>query len=180
MIDTCSDCQDTKFLPREGANRNTGASDRAKIDPYFSRVYCLACILGMTMRIPSTPVFITALCFGLSIGPTRTGAWESDVHYGLTLWLAVKAGYSSSDAKTIADANQGVDDSWLTGPLQSTAIAACLTTPDSVGAVTVHGHHFASERDPPDSPANRHVTPGKIWKQVRERPIPQPSAATPS
>lgn len=117
----------------------------------------------------------TIVFVGLAVTCNHAAAWESDVHYGLTKWLALQAGYSPDDAEVIAGANQGVDDSWLTGPLQSTAIAACLQTPDPSGAKIVHDHHFASELDPPDSPANRKLNAGAIWKDVRPRIVPQSS-----
>jgi RHS repeat-associated protein len=38
------------------------------------------------------------------------GAYEKDVHYNLTKYLALQAGYSGSDAEKIAFADQGIDD----------------------------------------------------------------------
>jgi len=44
------------------------------------------------------------------------GRYERDVHYNLTYYLAVKAGFSKNQARIIASANQGVDESKVTGP----------------------------------------------------------------
>lgn len=44
------------------------------------------------------------------VSPTGT-AWEVDVHYVLTSWLAEKAGFSSDNAQQIAQADQSIDDS---------------------------------------------------------------------
>ena len=45
------------------------------------------------------------------------GLYQKDVHYDLTFWLARQAGYSVDDARAIAGADQGVDDSWKTCPI---------------------------------------------------------------
>jgi hypothetical protein len=49
---------------------------------------------------------ISALVVFLLSGSLAVQAWESDVHYVLTWWLAVKAGFSRGDADTIARADQ--------------------------------------------------------------------------
>jgi RHS repeat-associated protein len=43
------------------------------------------------------------------------GRYERDVHCSLTYYLAVKAGFNSNQATQIASANQGVDESRVTG-----------------------------------------------------------------
>ena len=63
----------------------------------------------------------------LLVGAPRAAlAWEHDVHYGLTKWLALKAGFSSVDAEIIAAEDRKVDESWLTGPMHMTVISACF------------------------------------------------------
>ena len=47
------------------------------------------------------------------------GRYERDVHYNLTYYLAVKTGFTQNQAKQIAAANQGVDDSRITGSFVS-------------------------------------------------------------
>jgi len=44
------------------------------------------------------------------------GRYERDVHYNLTYYLAARAGFNIDQARQIATANQGVDDSPITGP----------------------------------------------------------------
>ncbi len=46
------------------------------------------------------------------------GRYERDVHYNLTQYLAVQAGYSSAKAELIAGANQGVDDETPANPFK--------------------------------------------------------------
>jgi len=41
--------------------------------------------------------------------PLTAAAWEADVHFGLTRWLAVQAGFSAPQADAIATGNQRVD-----------------------------------------------------------------------
>jgi RHS repeat-associated protein len=49
------------------------------------------------------------------------GLYEADVHHDLTFALAIRVGFSREDAATIANADQGVDDSPQTGPFASVA-----------------------------------------------------------
>jgi len=41
--------------------------------------------------------------------PVSVAAYESDVHYGLTRWLALKAGFDPGQADAIALGNQRLD-----------------------------------------------------------------------
>lgn len=53
---------------------------------------------------------IGALAFVLSIASSPpANAYEGDVHYGLTLWLAIRAGFDRAHAEAIALADQRVD-----------------------------------------------------------------------
>jgi RHS repeat-associated protein len=45
------------------------------------------------------------------------GLYQSDVHYYMTFFLAVAAGFSYDDARTIAQADQYIDDNPLTRPI---------------------------------------------------------------
>ena len=49
--------------------------------------------------------YLCALVISASLvvlAPSALLAWEEDLHYGLTKWLAYKAGFSLADAETIA------------------------------------------------------------------------------
>ena len=98
-------------------------------------------------------------------------AWEVDVHYGLTRWLAIQAGYTNDQAEQVAQGDQGVDDSWITGPVHGTIVAACVGR-DPAGSDTVHDHHFPSKSDPPADPAKRSVTSGEVWRDGKRRDVP--------
>ena len=44
-----------------------------------------------------------------AVSCSSSQAYESDVHYGLTRWLALRAGFNESQAEAVAVANQRVD-----------------------------------------------------------------------
>ena len=50
----------------------------------------------------------------------RNGRYEEDVHRDLTFALALAAGFNVTSARTIADANQAVDDNPATSPMGMT------------------------------------------------------------
>jgi hypothetical protein len=86
------------------------------------------------------------------------GAAESDVHYGLTMWLALKAGFNEREAATIATGSQRVDS----GDMQYIDVGllyACLGKDDE-GAQRAGAHHYPSAGAVPGAPQTRLVTPG--------------------
>lgn len=67
------------------------------------------------MYLVSTRKFRQTKCLGLAVSLlalTASSAWtyERDVHYDLTRYLAIWAGFSKEDAQEIAKSNQGLDD----------------------------------------------------------------------
>lgn len=90
---------------------------------------------------------------GLSIVLAAVGeacAYEADAHYGLTKWLAAKAGFSSEQSELIARGNQRVDF----GSMEYMRLLfdyACLK-PDLDVAEEARASHF-----PSDSPATAPV-----------------------
>ncbi|WP_025599815.1 DUF6765 family protein [Burkholderia sp. WSM2230] len=90
--------------------------------------------------------------------PLTCAAFESDVHFGLTLWLAKKAGFAPGEAEAIAVANQRLDAGsieYMTSPLQF----ACLSrfAPDATDAQM---RHYPSEHKVPGGARSRPVVPG--------------------
>jgi hypothetical protein len=55
---------------------------------------------------------------------TSASAWESDVHYGLTRWLALRAGFDAAQAQAIALGDQR-QDGGLMDTLTLTPEVAC-------------------------------------------------------
>lgn len=85
-------------------------------------------------------------------------AWgsESDVHYGMTLWLALKAGFNEREAATVATGNQRVDS----GDMQYTDVGllyACLGK-DDLGARRAGADHYPGAGAVPGAPETRAVT----------------------
>jgi hypothetical protein len=118
---------------------------------------------------------VTAIILQTVTAPGTAYAWEDDVHYGLTKWLAIKAGFSPADADEIAKADQKVDTSWFVGPMHTTIAAACVGS-DAYGSRNVHDNHFASQGDPPKDPPDRVVKPDKVFLRGVPISIPTPSA----
>jgi hypothetical protein len=98
------------------------------------------------------------LVFGLLSAPAL--AWEVDVHYILTFWLAQQAGFSREDALAIAQADQEVDDSQYTSAIGS--MIWILTKGDKGAAESVKRLHFPSDALFPSPPADRAVTPNSV------------------
>jgi hypothetical protein len=109
---------------------------------------------------------------GLLAGSVSLQAWEADVHYGLTKWLALQAGYSTQQAEWVASSNQGTDDSWPRNPIATTVIAACGRFRDPDSSETVRYNHFPAQKGPPNAPAIRVVEPGKAFEDAGRRRIP--------
>ena len=85
-------------------------------------------------------------------------AYESDVHFGLTKWLALQAGYTPQQADAIATGDQRVDSGEIQFMEVMTAYA-CLGN-DSERATRVGLHHFPSAGRIPAATSERTVAPG--------------------
>ena len=105
-------------------------------------------------------MYLIRLLLGASllISTPAANAFESDVHYGLTEWLALKAGFDQQAAQTIATGNQRVDsgDMQYIDPVFT---YACLRK-DDVGSRRAGEHHYPSTGAIPAAPELRAVAPG--------------------
>lgn len=117
------------------------------------------------------------LCGVSSVPPAL--AWENDVHYGLTWWLAKAVGFSDQQSTWIAKGDQGVDDSNVTGPVLSTAMSSCTAT-DPSGSATVAKNHFPSRALPPAPAASRVVSKGEPWWETRRAEPPRTDGSEPT
>jgi Family of unknown function (DUF6765) len=106
----------------------------------------------MTTMAYRARIFFVALLLALSLS-TQISAWDADVHYGLTLWLAIQAGFSPDDAKAIAEADEGLDNSPSTGPLWNGAYIAIRN--DKRASLTMQMYHFPSYGPVPGSKADQ-------------------------
>ncbi|WP_431208943.1 DUF6765 family protein [Burkholderia cepacia] len=90
--------------------------------------------------------------------PLTCAAFESDVHFGLTLWLAKKAGFAPGEAEAIALANQRIDAGsieYMTSPLQF----ACLSR-FAADATDAQARHYPSVHKVPGDAQSRPVAAG--------------------
>jgi hypothetical protein len=108
-------------------------------------------------RVTCVPSIGLLLVSALLIAPTPATAFESDVHYGLTDWLALQAGFDPLQAQIIATGDQRVDS----GDMQYidlVAMYACLGK-DEIGARRAGEHHYPSAGNVPGPPETREVFP---------------------
>jgi RHS repeat-associated protein len=87
------------------------------------------------------------------------GNYDSDVHHDLTYALAVRVGFSQSDAEEIASANQALDEDFLAGPFFNPFARRKFhfTTParreqmlqeaNESGSMAMFGYYLHSEQD---------------------------------
>ena len=93
------------------------------------------------------------LCLGtgLLLVSTSLSAFESDVHYGLTEWLALQAGFDERAATTIATGDQRSDS----GDMQYIELIfayACIGK-DDLGSRHAGQYHYPSAGTVPGAPA---------------------------
>lgn len=111
------------------------------------------------MQMQIRRLLMVGLFVACSVGlfPGSAVAWEHDVHYVLTFWLAWQAGFSREDAFAIAAADQDVDDGEF-----SSAIGGMIWTllrGDRSAAENVRRLHFPSDAPFPSDPMVRAVAP---------------------
>lgn len=91
--------------------------------------------------------------------PLTCNAFESDVHFGLTYWLAKKAGFAPGEAQAIAIANQRLDAGsieYMMSPLQF----ACLSRYASDAADNQARHYPSTSKTPSPAQARPVVAGG--------------------
>jgi hypothetical protein len=95
------------------------------------------------------------LASALLVVPAQAMAFESDVHYGLTYWLALQAGFDPLQAQIIATGDQRVDSGDMPN-IDVVAVYACLAK-DQVSARRAGEHHYPSAAPLPGPPETRAV-----------------------
>lgn len=104
----------------------------------------------------SCSLIIAALLLILLAEPVV--AWEEDLHYGLTKWVALQAGLAERAAESIAEGNLRTD----AGILDARRLVfwyACFSR-DPNGSRLVRDHHFPTFEDLPSPPRKRAVEVG--------------------
>jgi hypothetical protein len=95
---------------------------------------------------------------GLLLAAMGASAFESDVHFGLTQWLALQAGFDEESARTIATGDQRVDS----GDMQFIELVltyACVRQED-LGSRLAGEHHYPTAGMVPGTPETRLVQAG--------------------
>lgn len=85
-------------------------------------------------------------------------AFEGDVHFGMTQWLALEAGYDGAEAAAIARGDQRVD-SGIMDTIELVLEYACVEQHTDAARV-VRSYHFPSSGTVPAPPARRPVIAG--------------------
>jgi hypothetical protein len=109
------------------------------------------------LRVTKTPSMrlLFVLVFFLAASPAI--AFEADVHYGLTNWLALQAGFEPEQAQIIATFDQRTDSGDMPF-IDVVGLYACLAK-DEVSARRAGEHHYPSEGSIPGPPETRAVVP---------------------
>ncbi len=105
----------------------------------------------------------TLFCFTVLIfllPKTEAHCWESDTHYGLTKWLAVKTGFNLDDAEIIAAGAESADESNVLKASVVVPLYVCLGKSQEASR-HVQRHHFPSDGYVPSSRKNRRTIPGE-------------------
>ncbi|MFK4448276.1 hypothetical protein ABH944_008334 [Caballeronia udeis] len=101
---------------------------------------------------------ILILAMALNMLPGHACAFEADVHYGLTRWLAGKAGFDKGEAEAIALGDQRVDGGLIQN--MKTALQYACLSPYPEDAAEVQSLHYPSAQPVPSQPERRVVIPG--------------------
>src|SRR6266566_767928 len=102
---------------------------------------------------------LTVVSFVLCVSSSLL-AWEMDLHYGLTKWLAFYAGFSLGDAEIITRGTQDPDEGKLYPAPSAVFAAACLGRSDEDRIRLVQTYHFPSYGSIPGLPSVRAVQAG--------------------
>ena len=129
------------------------------------------------VRICSTVRTFVALWLALITLSTAAWAWNEDVHYVLTFWLATQAGLSRSDADVVASDDQGLDDSEHSSAIPT--VLWIVLRGDEGAARDLQLKHFPSDAALPSPALRRVVAPnGSAARRHAEQVVSAPLQAT--
>jgi hypothetical protein len=107
-------------------------------------------------RVAAKPSIFLLFAGALLIAPAPATAFEADVHYGLTDWLARQAGFEPTQAQIIATGDQRVDSGDMPD-IDVVALYACLNK-DEISARRAGIHHYPSAASVAAPPETRAVS----------------------
>lgn len=110
----------------------------------------------------------------LLVASVEASAFESDVHFGLTQWLAMQAGFTADASQIIATGDQRVDSGDMQF-IELVLIYGCAGR-DDLGVRLAGEHHYPSAGPASGSPEQRLVQPGsaaasKTAKEMLKTPL---------
>lgn len=126
---------------------------------------------------------VVAVAILISLVAWPAFGWQQDLHYGLSKWLAYKAGFSLNDAETIAIGVQSRDDGSLYPAPGTVFFRTCLQR-DVDYSRLIQTFHFPSFGNVPGAPPQRAVAPGLtenaatelVWKEIKNSIANEPPA----
>src|SRR5437868_4039182 len=101
------------------------------------------------------PIKLIAHGLVLTVASFCAHAYESDLHYGLTYWLATQAGYDPLQSQEIARQNELTDTGMLDA--KHAIIWDLCILQDTKASLLTRALHFRAKREPPANPAERPV-----------------------
>src|ERR1700753_702027 len=104
-----------------------------------------------------TPLIRLMLVSAFVLATCPATAFEADVHYGLTNWLALQAGFEPEQAQIIATFDQRIDSGDMPF-MDIVGLYSCLAK-DEISARRAGEHHFPSEGRIPGPAETRVVVP---------------------
>src|SRR6266704_1735039 len=109
---------------------------------------------------------VAIVLYFLSMSPIDGFCWESDVHFGLTRWLALQAGFTVPTTERIAKGDARLD----IGSFDAVHLVyhyACLGHDENASRF-VRQRHFPSDKDVGNPPEVRSVIPDSemAWKAI--------------
>ncbi|NYT61903.1 hypothetical protein H0A66_06150 [Alcaligenaceae bacterium] len=115
-------------------------------------------------------LLLMAVAAVIAFASPLTYAYEEDVHYGLTYWLAMRAGFAEAQAERIAAANIEYDRGKLSA-ISLVMYSACFGNRDRAMSQLVKEIHFPSDGPVPGTPLQRKVDAGSdaAHRVVRSR-----------
>lgn len=95
--------------------------------------------------------------------------YESDLHYGLTYWLAAQAGFNALQSHEIARGDELTDTGMLDAK-HAMIVELCIKRNEAASTLT-RALHFRSQRPPPASAGERPVDPKPPYAEGQVRSV---------
>lgn len=114
---------------------------------------------------------LTSIALGqaLAIVSLSASAYESDLHFGLTWWLARQAGFNPQQSQEIARQDELTDTGMLDA--KHAMIWELCVGQDTGASELARAMHFRSKKAPPAEPPARPVTEDAVYAEAQARSV---------